>query len=387
MNDSYNNEPLVSIIIPVYNAEKQIGTCLDSIIQQTYKNLQIILIDDGSTDNSFSMIQEYVKDDSRIVCIQQENQGSVSARKRGLDIAVGDYIEFVDADDYIENDTVSELVRIMQDEKVDFVQFGFKTSAGSVLCAEHDNLIVIDPKDIVNMMNKTIMNQNHILFSLWSKLFEAQMIKNALMAIDNEQNYGEDFLCLCHYLPRAKRIYITSKVFYHYNIIEGSLSHGGWLKTIYYESTLYKEVVALLKEKQLEECIETYRAHYEGNVTYLLENTDTFAIHRNTYLLGEINRLYHKKIVIYGAGKVGKDYYYQAIFSNCCRVVAWVDKKNKDEFNVQNPNVLMNLDFDLLIIAVKDKDVALQIRNELLVNRLVENSDKIIWIEPQAIKG
>ena len=119
MNDSYNNEPLVSIIIPVYNAEKQIGTCLDSIIQQTYKNLQIILIDDGSTDNSFSMIQEYVKDDSRIVCIQQENQGSVSARKRGLDIAVGDYIEFVDADDYIENDTVSELVRIMQDEKVD----------------------------------------------------------------------------------------------------------------------------------------------------------------------------------------------------------------------------------------------------------------------------
>ena len=96
-------EPLISVIIPVYNAGKYLEQCLTSIIEQSYKNLQIICIDDGSSDNSFNILASFAKSDSRITLLQQQNFGASVARNQGVEFSSGDYISYVDADDFIMN--------------------------------------------------------------------------------------------------------------------------------------------------------------------------------------------------------------------------------------------------------------------------------------------
>lgn len=115
---------LVTVIVPVYNVEKYLSRCVDSIINQSYKNLEIILVDDGSTDSSGAICDEYANKDSRVKVIHKENNGVSSARNTGLDSANGVYIAFVDADDYIELDLVTKAYRSITDSGADLLKFG-----------------------------------------------------------------------------------------------------------------------------------------------------------------------------------------------------------------------------------------------------------------------
>ena len=116
------NEPLISIIVPVYNVEKYLSKCIDSIINQTYKNIEIILIDDGSTDSSGAICDKYALVDSRIHVLHIENSGVSNARNVGLNHATGDYIGFVDSDDYIEPNMYELLLEELIADDVDVVQ-------------------------------------------------------------------------------------------------------------------------------------------------------------------------------------------------------------------------------------------------------------------------
>ena len=103
------NEELISVIIPIYKVEKYLRECIDSIINQSFKNLEIILVDDGSPDNCGKICDEYAKKDNRLKVIHKENGGLSSARNAGLDIATGEYISFVDSDDYVSNKFIENL--------------------------------------------------------------------------------------------------------------------------------------------------------------------------------------------------------------------------------------------------------------------------------------
>ncbi|WP_270312668.1 glycosyltransferase family 2 protein [Ligilactobacillus agilis] len=107
------SQPLVSVIIPVYNVEKYLRRCLDSVLKQTYRQLEIILVDDGSTDSSGKIVDEYAKKDARIVVIHQENGGLSNARNHGIDIATGEYLTFIDSDDYVVEDYVEYLYNLL----------------------------------------------------------------------------------------------------------------------------------------------------------------------------------------------------------------------------------------------------------------------------------
>lgn len=119
------NNPLISIIVPIYNIEKYVSKCIESILQQTYQNIQIILVDDGSLDQSGIICDKYAALDCRIEVIHQCNQGLVVARKSGLKIARGEYIGFVDGDDYISHDMYDKLLKEIQQNDADFVHSGF----------------------------------------------------------------------------------------------------------------------------------------------------------------------------------------------------------------------------------------------------------------------
>ena len=116
---------LISVVIPVYNVERYLQRCLNSVVSQTYKNLEIILVDDGSTDLSGKICDEWASKDNRIVVIHKTNGGLSSARNTGLDVAKGRYIAFVDSDDYVEKDYVKTLVKVLEEEKVDVAVCGF----------------------------------------------------------------------------------------------------------------------------------------------------------------------------------------------------------------------------------------------------------------------
>ena len=128
-------QPLITVIVPVYNVEKYLRRCLDSIIRQTYQNLEILCIDDGSIDNSGEICEQYAARDARIKVIHQENQGLSTARNRGLDTATGEYIAFVDSDDYIAADVLEQLYQSAVSSDATCVICGYNCvdSNGSIL--------------------------------------------------------------------------------------------------------------------------------------------------------------------------------------------------------------------------------------------------------------
>ena len=115
------NNPKISIIVPIYNVEDYLPRCIESICQQTYKNLEIILVNDGSTDNSSNICNLYAQKDDRILVIHKQNGGLVTARKEGLRVSSGDFVGFVDGDDYIEPDMYDNLLRVILDKHADVV--------------------------------------------------------------------------------------------------------------------------------------------------------------------------------------------------------------------------------------------------------------------------
>ena len=121
------NKPLLSVIVPIYNVEEYLEKCLDSIINQTYKNLEIILVDDGSPDKCPQICDEYAKKDDRIVVIHKENGGVSSARNLGLDIAKGEFITFVDSDDWIDETMYEKMMLKQAEENLDLVFTRYKT--------------------------------------------------------------------------------------------------------------------------------------------------------------------------------------------------------------------------------------------------------------------
>ncbi|WP_138266434.1 glycosyltransferase family 2 protein [Alistipes shahii] len=171
------NQDLISIIVPVYNMARWLDRCIQSLTNQTYTTLEIILVDDGSTDNSLQLCKQYAKQDPRIIVINKENGGQGSARNSALDIAHGQYIGFVDPDDWIALDMYAYMLNLLQQEHADIVQIGWiETNTG-----------IISPTDISKeqkcyknreALSLLIQSSNKLNTSVCNKLFNAQILKN-----------------------------------------------------------------------------------------------------------------------------------------------------------------------------------------------------------------
>lgn len=185
MSDEFDNGMLISVIIPVYNTEKYLAQCIDSAINQTYKNIQIILVDDGSTDSSSDICDIYASKYSQITVIHKENGGQSSARNVGMDIANGKYLYFLDSDDSIAENAIEQLVAVAEKENSDVVIF----EANSFMDFECDSV----SKDL---LDKFRLKRK--------KLYNADYGRNQLVAL--EEN-GEYFVCTPLHL--YKKQYLT----------------------------------------------------------------------------------------------------------------------------------------------------------------------------------
>lgn len=213
--------PLISLIIPVYNARKYITQCLYSVMNQTYKNLEIIVVDDGSNDGSLDLCEEIAANDSRICLIHQENAGPSAARNIGLDNANGEYISFIDSDDYISEKMIANLYSLLVCENADmsvcnFERYDEKTK-------EYSSSEIKTSDEIINsnVALERLFKPNALLLVLvWNKLYKRKLWDNVRFPLGL---LHEDEVVAHHILGKCKRIAITPDVLYIYRKTSGSI--------------------------------------------------------------------------------------------------------------------------------------------------------------------
>ena len=225
--------PKISIIVPVYNAESFLHMCVDSIINQTFKELEIILINDGSRDNSGMICDEYEKKHSNVVVIHKKNGGNNSARKAGLAIARGKYVGFVDSDDWIVKDMYEYMYNKIVHYQCNLVTTGFiiNTDKNKELLRDNVQFGFHDIKSLQEIVfpNLICYNKQFSHFgigpSMGNKLFETDLVKTIICGVDDKITMGEDAALVFSYIFKSTAIFCSERCFYNYRVNMNSVTH------------------------------------------------------------------------------------------------------------------------------------------------------------------
>ena len=377
---------LISIVVPVYNVESYLRKCIESILNQTYKNLQIILVDDGSTDNSGNICDEYATKDSRIQVIHKENGGLVSARKAGLKLSSGEYFATVDSDDWIEPNMYEEMLKHLIQTNADFVNTGVivEKREGTIINCKFETRIVNCPINDIDIWKMFMQVHKKFLIMpfIFSNLFKRELISYCYENIPNDINFGEDRISLTECLLRCKRVSFLKKAYYHYNHLRiGSYTSTMGAQRMIWIAKMFEQVRNLFYKYDIYDHVKNY---WEISLSkyMLMQLYNTNFVIQN--LFGHIDELVGKKIIIYGAGKVGYNYYNQISKTINCNIVDWVDKNFANyKYTERKVNPISNIknnNYDVIVIAVKYKEVANQIIDELIAMNVDRN--KLCWYEP-----
>lgn len=221
-------EPLVSVVIPIYNVETKLRRCIDSIINQSYSNLEIILVDDGSPDACPQICDDYAKKDVRIKVIHKDNEGLGFARNTGIEYATGKYICFFDSDDYVELETIAETCSVAETFNADMVCFGHieETENGRII----ENRLPNTPKDlfvgeeIKKELIPLVLSHNpetgedwNLSLSAWSAMFSMEVIRaHSWLFVSERECISEDIYSVLEFYGYCNRIVHIKKAFYHY---------------------------------------------------------------------------------------------------------------------------------------------------------------------------
>lgn len=250
---------MISVIIPIYNVEECLRHCVDSVISQKFTDLEIILVDDGSTDGCPGICDEYAKADSRIKVIHKPNGGLMSAWKCGLSQACGEYIGFVDSDDWIDEDMYETLYSLIRDTGADIVtaslirEFDDRSEKERVFPAQgYYDRAQIEAQIYPRLISMGTMMDRFITPNRVTKLFKAELLRRNAKYCDERISLGEDFVAVFSCLCDAQSIYITDSFFpYHYRI-RGTSIMGAYNPKFYRQSVLLNETLrAIAKDKDV----------------------------------------------------------------------------------------------------------------------------------------
>lgn len=257
------DEKKISVIIPVFNTQDYLEKCISSVLQQTYKNLEVICIDDGSTDASGKIVDDFAKDDKRIKAIHTKNQGESAARNVGIMEATGDYIAFLDCDDWIEPTMYEELSNLLEKTDADM-------AIGSWYCdVGEDSNAIMNKKRI----EKNVFDRNHLLryvyerdsyraFAyMWDKLYKRELFLDEvgeMLLFDEALPLGGDVLFLAKLVLNTKKAVYLDKAFYHYIQRQGSGCRTKDLNKRIYGLLAYEMVIDLFEKQEIDEIILGY---------------------------------------------------------------------------------------------------------------------------------
>ena len=201
------NKPLVSIIVPCYKVEQYLPVCIESILNQSYSDWELILVDDGSPDRSGEICDQYAAKDERIRVIHKQNAGVAAARNSGVELATGDYATYLDGDDYLHPDCLRELVRIAEGQHADIVQCGYVRGNDTIFPPSEQK------ETVKEYTNHSVFAADVAKIIVWGKLYRMDILKDIRIP---EGRYFEDDLVTWRWYYAADRIVVTSHPYYYY---------------------------------------------------------------------------------------------------------------------------------------------------------------------------
>lgn len=237
---------MISIIIPVYNAEKYLERCLSSVLGQTYENIEVIAVNDGSKDGSLALLNSYAQRDSRVRVIDQENGGVANARNVGLAHAGGEYILFVDADDWIEPDMAQSLLKLLEQTR----EADIAVCGGDAAEHPEEAVHIADPKVEIwdsDQQKTEFLTHQRLQGMLWNKLIRAECFEG--LSFDPTVGYGEDAQIMWKVLDRCRNMVLTSQVYYHHVIEPTSISNRKFSPRKYAAIKVWREIQADVARK------------------------------------------------------------------------------------------------------------------------------------------
>ena len=386
----------VSVVVPVYNLEDYIEKCIQSILDQTYKNYELILVDDGSADHSYDICKKYSESYDNVFVYSQENGGPNAARLTGVENSTGEYILFVDGDDWIESNMLEELVKKQQESGAEIV------TSGAYRGSETENSKLLDSieegiykEEKLNEIYSRLLinhqfNEPGVLYFLWAKLFKRKLLIDALKIVPLEIRVAEDLAVLFACVVKTKSIMIVHDAYYHYIMRDESAVNSQdneFLKNI---NLAYNFMSSVLPKKQniLKLQLDAFlvKQLYVGINERM--GVDKRFLLPNITLLGMDEIPSDMKIAIYAAGKVGQPVFAWLKSLNRYRIVLWVDnnyeKYQRMGLDVQPTEQLEKVDYDYLIVAVKGEDYANSIKRNLMEKYAIPEY-KIKYYEPRYI--
>lgn len=387
---------LISVIVPVYNAQKYIEKSIQSVLNQTYCNWELILVDDGSMDGSYDICNMYSRRERRITCIHTDNLGRVHARKTGIQIAKGSVIAFLDSDDWLEPDALQKMYSEMCNNRADCV------IAGYIETYVDGEKVVLNtmPQGVYNMKQlQEVFFPNMLCYSdfcelgiqpfLWNKLFKRKIIEPYIEETDERIVIGEDVVSVFPALLNATTISVVGSAYYHYCLHEGSTMQSyraekDEIENIYLQYTsLERFFSAVNRNTNLESQLKHYTIHHVmvRALPYLFRNIKS----ARNLVLGGIS--IDSRIILYGAGAYGRAVFNLLKENGENQISAWCDRDYRKYQAMQLPVVsvgeALQNEYDFVYVAVMCQETYEKIRNTL-IGAGVE-AQKIAWMDAEGL--
>lgn len=366
----------LTVIVPLYNQEKYIKHCIESIMYQSYKNIDILIVDDGSTDNSYEICKKLAEQDKRIYIIQQENKGLSGARKTGIEYASTDYVTFVDADDFIMLDAYAFAEEAMEKD-IDMIFFEISRYF------DDDNI-----KREFHILQEGYYDRNRIKQQVYPRLIWdfsrntpgiecsqcVRLVKRVLAIqayerLNKSFYYGDDVAITYPLHTIINDMQVINQSFYmHRQRKNGVAPYIKGLAFLDETYSLYKYLYGFFKpyfnQAEFEKQIE-YIYIYSVNLRKIKYN-DYHLERQFLFPFDKIER--GKSIILYGAGMVGKSYYAQITQLNYCRNILWVDKNAAmmADDRINDIMCINNGVYDYVLIAIENKNICMEVCEELV---------------------
>ncbi len=384
---------LISIIVPIYRVERYLEQCIQSIRNQTYKKLEIILVDDGSDDQCPWICDRHALVDKRVKVIHKKNGGLDSARKAGILAANGKYVGYVDGDDWIEPEMYEKLYEYAQEYDVDVVESG---AIDSYMNCEKKRVPYIEEgcykgkafseKIESRLLYAGVFFEHGISPYMWSKLFlKEKLLKYQMMTgVTNETQ--DDTMVSLPCIAEAKKLYVSHDCYYHYRVRMNSLKrechHDVVQKLIECYPEFYSRFGETVRYSKYDSQIKYYAMFWLlQKAPYIFDSSCD-----GSFLTPFGNLKIESKIVLYGAGAAGihLENYIRGVENS--NIVCWVDcnyKTLQEALDVRDPREIMNYEFDYVIISILRESAVRSAKHDLVYLGVPES--KIRWIEHKYI--
>lgn len=385
---------LVSVIVPIYNTQEFLPRCLDSILNQSYINMEIILVNDGSTDDSVSICERFAGRDARIQLISQPNQGIIAAKRAGIKLCHGAYVMFVDSDDWIEPKLLETMVQAIEDCNCSLVCTNVYMDSENATF-EKRNAIPFGTYETARIAKDLFYYEDTDSYGVLpysvAKLYSRDMLEEVLDNISTDVHYAEDKAIVFSFVFKNIRVCFLDAMYYHYCLRNGSICQSENQNHLVELTAFYKYTKKLFEVHEEREYLLWQLGKYLLQETsYAISgklglNTIGKPFYTEPYRLDpSVFFLQNRKIILYGAGKVGTDYWKQMADCMNIELCGWVDKDygkyQEKGFDVQPVEYIKEIEYDNILVAVRKQMIFQKIKKELTCMGIAE--DSIIWGRP-----